>query len=1169
MPEDARTQGSCDYPASSTEVLQQNIMGPSLDSEPDHCGGRCCGGPPAPNTAPVTASQPAGSRMAYNVSGYGSGAIGGSCCAESPDESANAGDCSCCEKPDPGSRDAGQESSAKDCQAKPCCADKASQDATTQECADDSNCCTGENEVSDTESLDECCASQKPPTSTDNTCCSGPGCSAEVEATAPPCFTCIERLALRDCKQNCSDESHTTGGSDNGVEPDACSTHRTTAFERYSEKLATLGCLCRALIAKGQESCCVAKPAFLKPRGRGKGDPAASSQTAGRRGRSAPSTEDNQYCRSDVAPIQAQGSGCKTACCTPSSPISKGGCEKEAVVTNNDTPVGLRQNLAASQPRDPEKGHTGREHVALTIAGMTCTGCETKLQRVLGNLPAVTNLQTSLVMARTEFVLDNAVMSVDAVMKHVERTTEFKCQEISTQGSSLEVIPKGDMKEFLDQAIPIGVNYLQRSDNDSDIVQVNFDPRVVGARDLCEKQLLPSALGPFGTDPGLAAGSKHVKMTGYYTLLSCILTIPVLVLAWAPLPEHDIAYGAASLVLATIVQLVVAGPFYPKALKSLIFSRMIEMDLLIVLSTSAAYIFSVVSFGFLVRRQPLSTGEFFETSTLLVSLVMVGRFVGALARQKAVESISIRSLQSSTALLVNEDGITSSEIDTRLLQYGDSFIVLPEHRIPTDGIVTQGESETDEAMVTGESRPVEKTVGDHVLAGSINGSGKLMVRLTHLPADNTVSVIAGMIDSAKLTKPKVQAVADRIASYFVPVVVALTIITFAVWVAVGIEVRRQGSSEASIQALTFAITVLIVSCPCAIGLAVPMVIVIGTGVAADYGIIFKSADSIETVRSATHVVFDKTGTLTEGKLKVQNEYYSPGDSQARSAVLGLVAGSKHPVSAAVGEYLKEQAVTERLIADSKAIPGHGIEGTVGGRTVRGGNAHWLQVASNNHVADMLSNGYTVFCVTIDSKLCAAYALSDTLRPDAHQVVSQLKKKGIQVSILSGDDDGAVQSVAEELGLDPSEAHSKCRPADKLEFIKKLQSGTLDGKSPTIVFVGDGTNDAGALAQANIGVHVNSGTDIAQSAADVVLMRPTLHGVATMIDISRASMVRIMFNFGWSAVYNVLALLFASGALVAANGGAGVRIPPEYAGLGELVSVLPVIVIALTLKWVKF
>ncbi|GKT46291.1 P-type cation-transporting ATPase [Colletotrichum spaethianum] len=820
---------------------------------------------------------------------------------------------------------------------------------------------------------------------------------------------------------------------------------------------------------------------------------------------------------------------------------------------------------------DVERGISGNEHVVLSISGMTCTGCETKLRRTLATVGAVKNLKTSLVLARAEFDLDMSTSSVFEVIKHLERTTEFKCEKVTSQGASIDILTPGDPQDFINQPWPEGVTDIRVVDKTS--VHVEFDADIIGARDLIGKGWdMPLKLAPLRADPTLEAGSKHVRNMGLITLISIALTIPVLVMAWAPLPEREIAYGSASLALATIVQVVVAGPFYPKALKSLIFSRVIEMDLLIVLSTSAAFIFSVVSFGFLVSHNPLSTGEFFETSTLLVTLIMVGRYVSALARQKAVESISIRSLQASTALIVDQSG-EEKEVDARLLQHGDVFKVVPDSRVPTDGTVISGSSELDESMMTGESKTIEKYVGSSLIAGSINGSGTLNVRLTQLPGDNTISNIAGMVDEAKLSKPKIQDIADRVASCFVPVVVGITIITFSIWMAVGIAVRKQSGSEATIQAVTYAITVLIVSCPCAIGLAVPMVIVIASGVAAERGVIFKSADSIEVAYKTSHVVFDKTGTITNGKLTIVEEHYITDDANSvKALILGLVGSIKHPVSAAVAAHLRASGISGSTVPDPSTLTGKGVEATVSGRTLRAGNSRWLGFSTDPRVEPILSKGLTAFCFTIDSSLVAVFGLEDSIRPDALEIITALQASGIAVHVLSGDDDGVVRAVASQMGIPDTNVRSRCTPGDKQAYIQTLLSHPVSAnsrsipkrnkKEPVVMFCGDGTNDAVALAQATIGVHMNEGTDVAKSAADVVLMRPSLAGVLTAISISKKATHRIAFNFGWSFVYNLFAILLGAGAFVNA------RIPPEFAGLGELASVLPVIAAAVLLRWSK-
>ena len=917
-----------------------------------------------------------------------------------------------------------------------------------------------------------------------------------------------------------------------------CCPNGITARRFYRELLRSLGCLCGAAKARSGATCCnVASEASLNPMGNTRRACVNENLRRPNRGRLPPSFPKADTC----------GSDCDGDCYTVKPRATSMSKEKKF------PEVGIR-GTSGLTPSSLEDGVAENGHVVLSVSGMTCVGCEAKLQRSLATIKAVQNLKTSLILCRAEFDLDRRYETVDSIIHQLQRMTEFKYEELKQDGSEIEVCPP-DVKSFVQQDLPIGVFSLQAVDKTT--VRISYDPSIVGARDLVEQKFdIPLSIAPIKPDPGLAAGSKHVRHVGLMTLLSAALTIPVLVLAWASIHERPIVYGGVSLALATLVQFVIAGPFYPTALKSLIFARMIEMDLLIVISTSAAYIFSVVAFGYLVAGKPLATGEFFETSTLLVTLIMVGRWISALARQKAVESVSLRSLQTPTAVLVGEKDETTREIDTRLLQYGDIFRVAPESRIPTDGTVIGGVSEIDESMITGESLPVAKQPGTVVIAGSVNGSGVLTVRLSRLPGDNTISAIANMVDEAKLSKPKIQDVADKVASYFVPTAIALALLVFIIWIPIGLKVRQYDGSRAVTEALTYAITVIIVSCPCAIGLAVPMVIVIAGGVAARHGCIFKTATTIEIARKTSHVVFDKTGTLTEGQLTVAAKKYFVSEPPVAAAVYALVSNIKHPVSLAVEKSLEGKITSGQKASDVTSHTGKGVQGTVNGKVVKAGNSRWLGLDDHPAVKDFLSQGYTTLCATVDGKIAAIFGLQDSLRSDARQTVAELQRRSIEVSIVSGDDEGPVSVVARQLGI--TSIRSKCTPADKTQFIKDL---TDAGK--ITIFCGDGTNDAVALAQATIGVHMNEGTDVAQSAADVVLVRSSLIDILTLIDLSKASMLRIAFNFGWSFVYNTLAILFSSGALVE------VRILPEFAGLGELISVLPVIAIAMQLRRAKF
>ncbi|KAK8139765.1 copper-translocating P-type ATPase [Apiospora sp. TS-2023a] len=1112
---------------------------PKAENKPTEVqGGDCCSGE-AGSCSPVSDSKPS--------------AEGAGCCTSEP--VALSDDCGdgCCEAPKTAAKCTGASESKTD---------------ELDQCPDP--CCKDENVKDDTASGTPACCEGKP-----SPCCND---------------DCIDRIALRECEKTPADStgycSERVAGDFTGCESSGtpCAYHVRQARSKFEERLAAIGCICRALIALGQPSCCVNPKDTTSSKAKNRTKKPATKKAPGKS--CGAKTPPIGYTVQVASPSKVPPKTCSgDACCSGklAGPLRKPELQ--------DSAKGFHSSI------DVEKGFPGTEHAVICVTGMTCTGCETKLVRTLESFQGVKNLETSLVMSRAEFDYDSRVVSATELIRQLERKTGFACEEISTKGASIDVLPPGDVRTFAQQALPLGATAMVATDKDT--VRINFDPKVVGARDLVERTFNAHLqLAPVRQDSGLDAGNKHVRHMGYMTVLSAILTIPVLVLAWAPLTDRPVTYGAVSLALATIVQVAVAGPFYPVALKSLIFSRMIEMDLLIVLSTSAAYVFSVVSFGYLARGSPLATGQFFETSTLLVTLIMVGRYVSAFARNEALKSISIRALQEDQATLVFiDDSVPDRDVDSRLLQYGDVFKLKADCRAPTDGIVLSGSSEVDESMLTSESRPVEKYPGSLIAAGSMNGPGNLVVRLTRLPEENTISTIADIVDDAKLKKPRLQSMADYVASRFVPLVVGLMILVFVVWMGVGIREQKRTPAESAIQAITYAITVLIVSCPCAIGLAVPMVIVIASGMAARRDIIFKSASGIETVHKATHIIFDKTGTLTEGILSVATEEYfgEASPTSTAAAILGLVDGIKHPVSVSMVSHLRNRDIEPIVVRDIKSLTGKGVEGFIGETRIQAGNSRWLGLESNDSVRETSARGLTTLCVTFDSHLVAVFGLSDSVRAEAVSVVTELRKRGIAVSILSGDELQTATRVAETVGIPASMVKARCSPADKAKYIKDLISTSPVPSSSSIsisisrdlrrkeagsvppannvIFVGDGTNDAPALAQANTGVHLPPSTssaaaDVASSAADVVLLRSSLEGLVDMLDVSRAAVRRIWFNFGWSFVYNVFAILLAAGVFVPAAREGGVRIPPEYAGLGELVSVLPVVLVAVSLRWAR-
>lgn len=855
-----------------------------------------------------------------------------------------------------------------------------------------------------------------------------------------------------------------------------------------------------------------------------------------------------------------------------------------SVSSDNTNITSVKSNALEPHMVDVEMALCEVEHISIRVQGMDCTGCEKKLYKSLSSLAELSNIKTSLLLAQAEFdLVPSNSINGNKITRIIEKMTGFTCSKILHRGAELELIVD-HVPTAIDDMWPVGVTNLSVLSQNR--LLVTYDPKIIGARELLSEEYFRCAKLAPPSDPGRVASGRHqLRRTCQKTMLSIICTIPVLILSWAKLPKHELLYGAISLAFATIIQVVVAGQFYTRALNALLFSRMIDMDFLVVLSSSAAYFYSIVSFGYLAVGNPLFTGGYFETSTLLVTLIMVGRAATDFARQRAMESITIESLQIPTAILVDPTSEKEIEIEARLLQYDDLFKVLPDSSIVTDGVIVLGESEVDEAMITGEATLVPKTCGMPIVAGSVNYYGTIIAQVTRLPGENTINIIGTMVDEVKASKPDIQEFADRVASYFAPAILGLAFIVFIAWEIIGKAIRHQSTTVASINAMTFSISVLIVSCPCAIGLAVPMVVVIASSVAARHGLIFKTADTIDLARNISHVVFDKTGTLTQGNLHVATEEYPSGNRDSLiSMILGLVTNSKHPVSKAIAAHLNSSGVQCSSVYGLKSYPGNGIEASWDNQLVRAGNPFWLGVKDYPQVRRMFSYGLTMFCVTLNEELVALFGLEDQLRPDALQTITELKKRSIDISILSGDNESAVSAIATKLNIPPFRTRSCCSPEEKQAYVKSLlrpkhthdhtrcngshshsyTSHKFHSETPIVLFVGDGSNDAPSLAMASIGLHINDSNSptAASSAADAVLLRPSLSEILTLIDLSKAFHRRVLFNFIWSAVYNLVAVFLAAGVIPKA------RIPPAYAGLGEAVSIIPVLGVAVGLRFWK-
>lgn len=800
------------------------------------------------------------------------------------------------------------------------------------------------------------------------------------------------------------------------------------------------------------------------------------------------------------------------------------------------------------------------EHVRMAINGSNCPGCTRKIERALESIPFLYNLRMHAIPLQAEFDLDVSKVTVRETMGSIRKTTNRTCERIGDGWQSLQVVVPSEFGDFEESVPPYGVMDIERLEKGTFCLK--YDAKKIGAR-----QLLKSLNAGKDCPITLAVLKSHddiptdLRKAGYLTGVSLALTLPILILAWAPLPEHELGHGSASLVFATAIQIIVAGPFYPKALRSLFLNRVIDMDLLIVLSTSTAYTVSVVSFICKAAGSQFTSGMFFETSALLISLIMVGRFVADLACHRVIKSKSIRSLQPLSALLVDTSAFETDEvdeIDIRLLQFDDIIKVRPRCAVPTDGVVHSGESEFDESMITGEADLIKKSKGCTVVAGSINHSATVNIQVTRLLGENTIDEIADMVEEVSRSKPRTQLIADRVACWVVPLIGALTMLTLLVWILVGILLRDESAGLAILHAMPYAVSVLVVSCPCAIGLVIPIVQVVGGGVGAKYGVILRSAEVMTMARKVDHVVFDKTGTLTTKSLSVLNEqYFSECPGFVAGLVLSLTSYSEHPVSLTVAEHLLRRDVECIPVTGLETVIGEGVKGKFNDQTVRIGNARWLGVGECPLVQSLLSRSLTVMCAAQGDQLIAVFGLEATVRHDSAEVVGKLKERGIKVSIMSGDEMGAVQKIASELGIE--DIWARCTPKEKQQNVREL----MQSEGKTVLFCGDGVNDAAALTQASVGLHINDGTGITQSAADAVLTGASLNGILVLIDLSRDCYHQIIFGFSWSAFYNLFAILLAAGAFIK------LRLRPEYAGLGEAVSVLPVIFVPLRLRWKKY
>ncbi|MFQ6046299.1 MAG: heavy metal translocating P-type ATPase [Gemmatimonadales bacterium] len=654
--------------------------------------------------------------------------------------------------------------------------------------------------------------------------------------------------------------------------------------------------------------------------------------------------------------------------------------------------------------------------------------------------------------------------------------------------------------------------------------------------------------------------------------VSVALTLPVLVIAMSEyLPgENPLlrwfspdVLSWTELVLASPVILWGGRPFFVRGWRSVV-TWNLNMFTLIGLGVAVAYVYSLIAqvlpgiFPASFRNEAGEVGVYFEAAAVIVTLVLLGQVLELKARSRTSQAIkALLGLAPKTARRLRDDG-TEEDVALDQVQPGDRLRVRPGEKIPVDGTVLDGVSAVDESMITGEPMPVEKTVGDRVIGATVNGTGSLVMEAERVGADTLLSQIVRMVAEAQRSRAPIQKLADLVASYFVPTVVAIAIVTFIVW---GIW----GPEPAMAYALINAVAVLIIACPCALGLATPMSIMVATGKGATLGVLFKNAEAIEVMRKVDTLVVDKTGTLTVGKSRLVSVAPTAGWDRAELLrfAASLERGSEHPLAEAIVAGATERGAVLVEAGAFESVTGKGVKGTVDGRSVALGNATLMEdvgveLGSHTDSAEsMRAAGETVMFVAVDGKLAGLLGVADPIKETTPQAIEHLHKQGVSITMLTGDSRTTADAVARKLGID--EVIAEVLPDQKAAIVKDLQ-----GKGRVVAMAGDGINDAPALAQAQVGIAMGTGTDVAMESAGVTLVKGDLRGIVRARRLSRATMRNIRQNLFFAFIYNSLGVPIAAGVLYPAF---GLLLSPIFAAAAMSFSSVSVVTNALRLRTV--
>ncbi|WP_028784598.1 heavy metal translocating P-type ATPase [Thalassobacillus devorans] len=810
----------------------------------------------------------------------------------------------------------------------------------------------------------------------------------------------------------------------------------------------------------------------------------------------------------------------------------------------------------------------------LNIEGMTCASCAQSVEKSTGKLQGVNEASVNLATEKLKVDYDESTVSLEEIYGAVEQAgykalTDTETKTFNVEGmtcaSCVQSVEKATRK--IEGVIESNVNMATEK------MVIQYDPAFVSVKDIKDAvagagyEAHEEIDATSSVDKDREKKEKHIKDMWRRFWLSGLFTIPLLLISMGhmiglPLPGfldpevNPINFVITQLILTTPV-MILGKSFFTVGFKTL-FKGHPNMDSLIALGTSAAYLYSLIATIFVFMGDPGYTMNlYYESAAVILTLITLGKYFEALSKGKTSEAIKkLMGMAPKTAMVVRDGKEVEISVDE--VTEGDILIVKPGEKMPVDGIVVEGTTSVDESMLTGESVPVEKAAGDNVIGASINKNGTIQYKATKVGKDTALSQIIKLVEEAQGSKAPIAKMADIISGYFVPIVIVISIVSGLAWYVGG---------QTGLFAFTIAISVLVIACPCALGLATPTAIMVGTGKGAENGVLIKSGGALETTHEIETIVFDKTGTITEGKLKVTDVIPAKED-MSEEELLTLAGsaekGSEHPLGEAIVQGAEANSLPFKKVENFSAIPGHGIKVTIEDSNVLLGNRKLMvdnQIALDDfsEKSDQLANqGKTPMFVAVDGQLAGIIAVADTIKNTSVEAIEKLHDMGVEVAMITGDNKLTAAAIAKQVGID--RVLSEVLPEDKAAEVKKLQE---EGKK--VAMVGDGINDAPALAQADIGIAIGSGTDVAMESADIVLMRSDLMDVPTAVNLSKSTIKNIRQNLFWAFAYNVSGIPIAMGILYLFG---GPLLNPMIAAAAMSFSSVSVLLNALRLKKFK-